>query len=70
MGVAKVNRFLNILLAILFVALGYYLAVWVLGIAGIALPARVLQIIFAIVVIMLAIWIWNNGDRPIWKRGP
>lgn len=64
------NRFLNILLAILFVALAYYLTIWVLSVAGIALPVRVLQIIFAIAIIMLLIWIWNVGDTPFWKRGP
>lgn len=45
-------RVVNMLIFVLFVVLAWYVIVWVLQIAGLALPERVMQIVLAILVLM------------------
>lgn len=50
-----VVRLLSILLAIAFVVLMYYVAVWVLGLLGLGVPQHILTVVFVIIGLMVAI---------------
>lgn len=56
---------LNILLVIAFCALLYFIAVWVLGLLGVAFPANILKIIIVIVALILVIGVLAGG--PMWN---
>jgi hypothetical protein len=54
---------MSILMALLYLALivlclglGYFVLMWALGIVGITVPPRVLQLCFAIIVVLILIW--------------
>jgi hypothetical protein len=59
----------QILVALLFIGLLYFLAVWVFGLLGIHIPERILQIIFAIL-ILLAIIGGLTGRYDGWWKNP
>jgi hypothetical protein len=45
-------RVVNLLIFVLFVVLAWYLIVWVLQIAGITVPEKIMQIVLAILILM------------------
>ncbi len=47
---------LYLALLILAVGLGYVVVTWALSLVGIEIPPRILQILFAIVVVVILIW--------------
>ena len=47
---------LYLALIILCIGLGYFVLMWALGIVGITVPPRVLQLVFAIIVVIILIW--------------
>lgn len=53
------ERFIRFLIAILLIALCVFLLVWVLGIAGIAIPHTVIQILYAIAVLICILVAWR-----------
>lgn len=56
---------INVAIAILVLGLLYALLVWALGLAGIPFPARVLQIIFAILALLVILSLFT-GHAPAW----
>ena len=48
-------RVLQVLLALAFVVLAYYVVIWVLGMLGIHVPGQILTVIFVIIGLMAAI---------------
>lgn len=52
---------LSVLGAILFVAVLYYLTVWVLSWLQINYPAKALQILFVLIAIVAVIWVLRGG---------
>ena len=63
-------RVLSILLAIAFVVLIYYVVIWVLGILGISVPERILQVVFLIIGLMAAIGALTGRFDTYWRIGP
>jgi hypothetical protein len=63
-------RVLSILLAIAFVVLIYYVVIWVLGILGISVPERILQVVFLIIGLMAAIGALTGRFDNYWRIGP
>ena len=53
---AILETVLMLCLILLLLGLAFFVLMWVLGILGIALPPRVLQILGAIVVVLVLIW--------------
>ena len=47
---------LYLALIILCIGLGYLVLTWALGIVGITIPPRIVQIVFAIIVVVVLIW--------------
>ena len=47
---------IHFLILLLVIGLFFWLAVWVLGLIGIAIPQRVLQIVAAIVFLIILLW--------------
>jgi hypothetical protein len=47
---------LYLALIILCVGLGYLVVMWALGIFGIVIPPRFIQIVFAIIIVLVLIW--------------
>lgn len=47
---------LYLALIILCVGLGYIVVMWALGIFGIVIPPRILQVVFAIIIVLVLIW--------------
>jgi hypothetical protein len=47
---------LYLALIILCIGLGYFVVTWALGIVGITIPPRVIQFVFAIIVVVVLIW--------------
>ena len=62
-------RVLQVLLAIAFVLLAYYIAIWVLGLLGLQVPAQVLQIIFVILALIAVIGALT-GRFDVWWKVP
>ena len=60
-------RVCQILLAIAFVVLAYYLVIWVLGLLGIAVPDQILKIIFVILGLMALIGALSGRFDNWWK---
>ena len=60
-------RVCQILLAIAFVVLAYYLVTWVLGLLGIAVPDQILKIIFVILGLMALIGALSGRFDNWWK---
>lgn len=48
-------RVLHVLLALAFVVLAYYVAIWILGLLGIAVPDQILKIVFVILGLLAVI---------------
>ncbi len=62
-------RVLNVLLAIAFVFLCYYVIVWVLGMIGVAVPDQILKIIMVILGLLAVIGAMS-GRWDNWWGGP
>ena len=66
-----VIRFLSILLAVAFVVLLYYATIWILSLLGIHVPQQILQVIFVIIGLMMAIGVLSGRfDNVSWWGGP
>ena len=65
-------RALQILLAIAFVMLTYYVVVWVLGLLGVPVPDRILTIVFVIIGLgaLLAVLTGSMDRWWTWRPGP
>jgi hypothetical protein len=63
-------RVLQVLLALAFVVLAYYVTIWVLGLLGIVLPAQILQIIFVILGLLAVIGALTGRFDTWWKPVP
>jgi hypothetical protein len=55
---------LSLLITLLIFALIFAVVVWVIGLFGVAIPQRILQIVGAILVLML-ILAWLTGGLPV-----
>jgi hypothetical protein len=62
-------RVVNLLIFVLFVVLAWYLIIWVLQIAGIHVPERIMQIVLALLVLM-AIAGGLSGRFDNWWKQP
>ena len=47
---------LYLALIILVIGLGYIVVQWALGLMGLTIPPRIVQIVFAIIVVVVLIW--------------
>jgi hypothetical protein len=65
--ILSVAGFLSLLITLLIVALMFAVIVWVLGLFGIAVPQRILQIVGAIIVLMLLL-AWLGGGLPVYLK--
>jgi hypothetical protein len=63
-------RILQILLAIAFVVLAYYVIIYVLGLLGIRVPEQILTVIFVIMGLMIAIGVFTGRFDNINWWGP
>ena len=54
-----VNRFFQFLVALLLIALCVFLLIYVLGVIGIHIPAMVLNIIYALAVVIILWTAWH-----------
>lgn len=63
-------RVLQVLLALAFVVLAYYVTIWVLGLLGITLPAQILQIIFVILGLLAVIGAITGRFDTWWRPIP
>ena len=44
-----------------------YLAIWVLGVIGLAIPAMIIQIVWVVVVLVVLLYLWRafSGDLKL-----
>ncbi len=63
-------RILQILLAIAFVVLAYYVIIFVLGLLGIQVPHQILTVVFVIMGLMIAIGVFTGRFDNINWWGP
>lgn len=63
-------RALTILLAIAFVVLLYYVAVWILGMLGLVVPDKILTIVFVIIGLAVAVSVLTGKFDHYWKQLP
>jgi hypothetical protein len=60
-------RVLQVLLALAFVVLAYYVVIWVLGMLGIAVPEQILRIVFVILGLLAVIGALRGTFDTWWK---
>lgn len=61
------TRILQILLALAFVVLCYYIVIWVLGLLGIAVPQQILQVVFVIIALLAVLGALRGSFDTWWK---
>lgn len=61
-------KVVQILIAVCFLVLAYYLVIWVLGMLGIDVPAHILKVIFVLLGLM-ALYGVLTGSVYTWWRG-
>ena len=59
-------RVLNVLLAIAFVVLAYYIVIWVLGMLGITVPDQILKVCFVILALMAVLGAFTGRFDTWW----
>ncbi len=61
-------RVLYVLLALAFVVLAYYIAIWVLGLLGFVIPDQILKVIFVILGLLAVIGALTGRYDNWWKQ--
>ncbi len=62
-----VEKIIRALIFICLVAICVYLALWVLSVIGLAIPAMIIQIVWIVVVLVVLLYLWRafSGDLKL-----